>query len=149
MPSAAIFWCSCVTGWEGRHCEKQVNYCENVTCLNKGICRPLLLGYQCECLSGMYSGLHCEYTATSILIRQYTSKTFASVAIIMISSMVIFVITLDVLKYVFHIDVAKHEREKMRQNRAPKKREIMMSKQPRIALRFIYVNKSPVAEQSV
>ena len=149
MPSATNFWCSCTTGWEGRHCEKQVNYCENVTCLNNGICRPLLVGYQCECLSGMYSGLYCEYTATSILIRQYASKSFASVAIIMMSSVVIFVITLDVLRYIFHIDVAKHEREQMRKKRALKKRERMMSKQPRIAFRFTYVNKSPIAEQSV
>jgi hypothetical protein len=64
-------------------------------------------------------------------------------------SVVIFVVGLDVLKYVFHTDVAQHERERMRHKRALKKREVMMSKQPIVAYRFIYVDRPPLAEHSV
>jgi hypothetical protein len=64
-------------------------------------------------------------------------------------SVVIFVVGLDVLKYVFHTDVAQHERERLRHKRALKKREVMMSKQPITAYRFIYVDRPPLAEQSV
>jgi hypothetical protein len=126
-----------------------MNYCYNVSCLNNGICRPLFLDYKCECSPGIYSGRHCEHTETYIIVRQYVSKSFGSVAITVICSVVIFVVTLDVLKYAFHIDVAHHERERTRQKRIQRKRKAALSKQTRIAYHFMYVNKSPLAEQSV
>ena len=137
-----IFWCSCESGCEGNQCEKKANYCQNVTCLNKGICRSLFLDYQCECLSGIYSGRYCEFTAQSIIIRQYVSISFASIAITAVCSIVIFVIVLDILKYVFHIDLSRTELEHIRKKRAERKRQLATAKKPHIALRFIYVNES-------
>jgi hypothetical protein len=84
-----------------------------VTCLNKGICRPLLLGYDCECLSGT-SGHHCEQVATSIIIRQAVAKSFAYIAIIAMSTVAGFVIVFDTIKYVFGIDVTRKERDEIR-----------------------------------
>ncbi len=107
------FICNCTQGHTGIHCEQIINYCNNVTCLNKGICRPLLLGYKCECLSGS-EGHHCEQVATSIIIRQAVAKSFAYIAIIAMSTVAGFVIVLDILKYVFGIDVTRKERDEIR-----------------------------------
>jgi len=123
-----------------------VDYCQNITCLNNGICQSLFLGYKCECISGIYSGPHCEYTATNIIVRQYMSRSFAYIAILAMCSGVSFIIVLDILHYVFHIDVAKQEREKIQKERILQNRKAIRSKEPRIALRFIYVNKPPLTE---
>jgi hypothetical protein len=149
IPSNDNFWCSCSSGWQGNHCQNMIDYCQNVSCLNKGSCRPLLLDYKCECLSNMYSGQHCEYTQTFIVIRQYISKSVGYVAILVICSFIIFIITLDVLKYVFHIDVARDEFRRIDRRRARRRRKLRESKQPTIALRFLYVNKVPLHEQTV
>ncbi|CAF4147222.1 unnamed protein product, partial [Rotaria magnacalcarata] len=57
------FYCNCTPERTGHRCEHLINYCHNVTCLNKGVCRTLNLDYQCECPSGSYSGRHCEYSS--------------------------------------------------------------------------------------
>ncbi len=64
------FNCICVFGWTGIHCETKINYCANVTCLNRGVCWPLLGDYKCECLDNSFSGRHCEITATRIVVRR-------------------------------------------------------------------------------
>jgi hypothetical protein len=71
----------------------------------------------CEYLSEMYSGQHSKHVARFIIVRQYVSKSFASIAIVIIYSVIIFIIVLDVLKYVFHIDVSHKELEKIRQKK--------------------------------
>jgi hypothetical protein len=88
-----------------------------VTCLNKGVCQSLLLDYKCECLFGT-PGCHCEDVATSLLIRQYISKGFAYIAIIVLASTAAFIIILDILKYVFGIDPVRGERDRIRRKRA-------------------------------
>jgi hypothetical protein len=103
------FYCDCIQGRIGIHCELMINYCRNVTCLNKGICQPLLVDYKCECLSGS-SGRHCEQLTTSIIIRQYVAKGFAYIAIIAILTDAGFIIVLDILKYGFGIDLTRKER---------------------------------------
>jgi hypothetical protein len=110
------FYCNCTQGRTGIHCEQSINYCQNVTCLNKGICRLLLHGYQCQCLFDS-SGLHCEDVATSLLVRQYVSKGFAYVVIIVLVATAAFIIILDILKYVFGIDPVREERERIRRKR--------------------------------
>ena len=68
--SNMTFVCSCTLDWDGIHCEKKVDYCQHIHCLNFGVCRSLLQNYTCECLSESYSGRHCEITAQKITIRQ-------------------------------------------------------------------------------
>ena len=97
----------------------------------------------------MYSGTHCEHIATALVIRQYTCTSFAAIAIATMCTAVIFVITLDVLKYVFHIDVAKQERDRAQNKRLLEKRKPTMAKAPRVAIRYIYVNKPTVTEPTV
>ncbi len=88
-----------------------------MTCLNKGICRPLLLDYKCECLFGSY-GQHCEHVTTSLVIRQYIAKGFAYIAIIVMATAAGFIIVLDILKYGFGIDLAREERDRIRRKQA-------------------------------
>jgi hypothetical protein len=107
--------------------------------MNNGVCRQLFVNYTCECLDNSYSGRHCEIIATQIMIYQTISKSVASIAIIIMASVAIFLIIMDVLKYFFNIDVTRHEFERIRRRKYAKKKK----PQP-VAIRFIYVNPQPV-----
>lgn len=135
------FVCQCQEGWAGRRCESMINYCENITCENNGVCRPLLMNYTCECLGDSYSGRHCENIATKIVILQAVSKTFAYVAIIAMICVVLFIVIMDILKYGFGIDPVREERERLQREREARRRKPVIQ-------RFVYVNKPTVAESS-
>ena len=120
----ATWSCQCSIGWQGNHCEIQINYCENVQCLNGGVCRHLYLGYKCECLDQSYSGEHCEIVPSRILHYQRLSTSFASIAIIAMITVFIFIITMDVLKYGFGIDPIKKEIQRTYQRKKKTKRSI-------------------------
>ena len=111
-----------------------IHLCDSQPCLNRGVCRPLLLNYTCKCLAGSYSGRHCEIVAWNITILNIVSKSVAYVAIIAIVSVAIFVVVMDILKYCFGIDPVEEERERMRREKWAKKR-----KRP-VIQRFTYVN---------
>ena len=128
-------YCSCPPDHEGRWCERKVNHCWNRTCQNKGQCRPLVGLSFCECLQGSYSGDECQITAGRIVIRQSLSKSFAFVAILSISCVLIFVIVMDLLTYCCGIDPVRKERERIREEKRAKRRR------PKIE-RFIYVHQS-------
>jgi Notch-like protein len=121
--SNTTFICSCAPGWEGDHCERKINYCLNVTCMNNGVCEPLLLNYTCECLSNSYSGRHCEITAKKIIIYKIVSKSFAYIAIIAMVSVAMFVVIMDILKYCFGIDSVSEERERFQREKRTKRRK--------------------------
>ncbi|CAF1344512.1 unnamed protein product [Adineta steineri] len=125
------FICNCSQGYMGIHCQDMINYCNrNITCLNEGICRPILLDYKCECLYGT-SGRHCENLAAGLVIRQYAAKSFSYIAIIGIVAVYLFAIILDILKYVFGIDVARNERRELRHKRNLHKKKNLEEKQAR------------------
>ncbi|CAF0818380.1 unnamed protein product [Adineta ricciae] len=128
------FVCRCVGEWEGGHCETRVNYCANIECFNRGVCRSLYGNYTCECLGTSYSGVHCEITADRVQLYRNISKSFAYVVIIIMSSVAIFIVLLDILKFRFGIDPARPELDwKDRQKRIKKSKQ-------RIAIRFRYIN---------
>lgn len=129
--SEADFNCTCPVGWEGRRCERSVNYCNGIQCENRGVCRSLESGPLCECLSG-YSGQYCEETSTRIIIYQIASKSFAFIAIIALIFVMAFVIIMDILKYCFGIDPVAEERERMQREKQAKKRRPVIQ-------RFTYV----------
>jgi hypothetical protein len=128
------FICSCADGWKGIHCEIQINYCHNATCVNNGICRPLFLNYTCECLGESYSARHCEITASTTIFCQTLSKSFACVAIIAIIAVAMFVTVLDGLKYFFGIDPVSDELKRLEQIKQSR------NNKPPVIVRFIYVN---------
>ena len=97
-----------------------------------------MLNYTCECLGGSYFGRHCENTEKRIIIYKIVSKSFAYIAIIALISVGMFVVIMDILKYCFGIDPVAEERERMRRERAGRKR-----KRP-VIQRFTYVNAPPI-----
>lgn len=112
------FRCLCKREYTGTHCEILVHYCRDGLCFNKGVCRPVPLGYKCICLSSDYWGQHCEYVATSIIARKYISRGLAFIAIIALATVAGFVIVMDALKYLFGIDPVRRERDQIRRGRA-------------------------------
>ena len=128
--------CTCAQGWTDLNCATKIDYCQNIACQNNGVCRPLFQDYQCECSSPDYSGRHCEITASALITRKMVAISFSYVAILSISTVLGFIVLLDVLKYVFHIDPVRRERQQKKPRRTlPKK-----SSRSRVIIRFVYVN---------
>ncbi|XP_013880529.1 milk fat globule EGF and factor V/VIII domain containing b isoform X4 [Austrofundulus limnaeus] len=58
--------CKCQTGFEGVHCQTNVNDCAAQPCENGGICRDLDGDFKCHCPSP-YVGKHCQLRCISLL----------------------------------------------------------------------------------
>ena len=132
--SVSTFVCACPEHWHGEQCETPVNYCLNVTCENRGVCRSLPSDYKCECLEKSYSGRYCEVISSELQFYQAASKSFAFVAICVMIIAVLFIIMMDVLKYVFGIDPVREDRERRQRRILARRRHTP------IILRFIYVH---------
>ncbi len=132
--SMTTFLCLCESGWNGIYCEIEIDYCENITCNNNGICRSLFLNYTCECFGTSYTGRNCQITSTKTVVYQTVSKTVSYIAIIVLISVAMFIVILDVLKYCFGIDVTKVESKKIQ------KKKQMIKRKPPLIIRFVYVN---------
>ena len=91
------------------------------------------MDYICECLGSSYSGRHCEITAPTIKIYKIISKSFAYIAILVLTSVAMFFVIMDILKYGFGIDPVREERERVRRERRTKHRKPVIQ-------RFTYVN---------
>ena len=139
--SNTTFSCLCAEGWEGDHCETQIDYCTNVICQNNGVCRSSLLNFTCECLGDSYSGRYCEITATDVKIREVAVKSVAYVAILSLLFAGSFIILMDILTYGFGIDPVKIERKKTLRRKQLKKRKPVIQ-------RFIYIPAPPAVPQS-
>ena len=141
--SNTTFTCQCSTGWQDVHCQTKINYCEDNSCLNNGVCQSIFLNYTCHCLADSYSGRHCEITSNRIIILQRVSRSFAYIVIIAMICVAVFVVFLDILKYFFHIDPIGPPRKKRRFRKRKKK--------PQMVIRYIYVHSpSPITfSQSV
>lgn len=112
-----------------------INFCENITCLNNGVCRPSLLDFTCECLGdNYYSGRFCEKSSTKVIIYKTASKSFSYIAIIAISTVAAFVITMDILKYCFGINPTYVDLERVRQEKQTQRRKT------RVVQRLTYIH---------
>ncbi|KAL4613242.1 EGF-like repeat and discoidin I-like domain-containing protein 3 isoform X2 [Arapaima gigas] len=58
--------CKCLPGFEGIHCQNNVNDCVGQPCKNGGTCRDLDGDYTCKCPSP-YVGKHCQLRCISLL----------------------------------------------------------------------------------
>ena len=134
VPSGQSFNCSCASSWQGEQCQTRVNLCRNVTCKNEGVCSTVSNDYRCECLGTSFSGRHCEVTSRDTLLRQLAAKTFAYIVIIALLMVALFVLTMDVMTYVFGIDVAPVEANERRRRRTHARRT------PPVMVRLIYVD---------
>jgi hypothetical protein len=136
--SNTTFECLCQFGWTNIHCETKIDYCENVQCLNNGICRSILLNFTCECIGSSYSGRYCQIIEQTTVVHQIISKSFVSVAIIIIISFVMYFIIMDALKYIFGIDLTKNDLGKIKQRKRAKS-----IKRRAVVQRFVYVAAPP------
>nr|XP_057931538.1 milk fat globule EGF and factor V/VIII domain containing b isoform X3 [Doryrhamphus excisus] len=58
--------CKCQPGFEGVHCQNDVNDCAGQPCQNGGTCRDLEGDFKCQCPSP-YVGKHCQLRCISLL----------------------------------------------------------------------------------
>ncbi|CAF1031937.1 unnamed protein product [Rotaria sordida] len=142
LNNKTTFKCICKPGYNGPQCELISDMCINIKCENKGVCISSHLSWRCHCLdSSLYSGKYCEKISTSLIIKQILSKSFASVAIVAIIAVFLFVIIMDILKYVFKIDPVDRERRLMKLKQ--KKKYLNKNrKKPRkkVALKVFYIS---------
>lgn len=138
--SSTTFHCHCPVEWTGERCETKINHCGNVTCQNSGVCRPLVGNYRCECVDSEYSGRHCEIRPMKLVTRQTISKSFGYVAIVALSLVLLFIVSMDVLKYVFGIDPVDGERKRRQQRRRTRARNSVIRRRPRVIQHFVYIN---------
>ncbi|CAF3935144.1 unnamed protein product [Rotaria sp. Silwood2] len=90
--------CSCPQGFEGDHCEDNIDDCINITCSNRGMCLDDINSYRCSCFDGFY-GNQCEEKNVQMILLQVASKSFASVAILVIISIACLIIASDIHTY--------------------------------------------------
>ncbi|KAK0145884.1 Protein crumbs 1 [Merluccius polli] len=55
----ASYNCFCVPGFQGSHCELDINECASAPCLNDGTCLDMVDHYRCECSLG-FKGVNCK-----------------------------------------------------------------------------------------
>ncbi|XP_033101698.1 uncharacterized protein LOC117104902 [Anneissia japonica] len=51
--------CECIPGYQGKHCEEDINECSALPCLNGGTCHEGVGTFSCSCLQG-FTGNTCE-----------------------------------------------------------------------------------------
>ena len=114
--------CTCESGYTGFHCEINIDDCENVTCLNGGQCKDLVNAYECECIT-YFNGQHCEHKNAELVIKERVSRSFSVLAVTVIILTYGFFISLDTLRYVFHIEPESlvKERQLIKKDKAIKK----------------------------
>lgn len=115
--------CTCPAGKIGDHCEYEYDTCSPIKCENGGICVSIYGNWSCRCVdSTIYSGTYCEVKSTSLRVKEIVSRSFASIAIGCISTVVGFVLLMDLLKYGFHIDLVAEERDYYRDREYEKRK---------------------------
>ena len=133
--------CACPAGKTGDNCQYQMDICANITCQNDGVCQSLYSNWSCLCTNNqLYSGIYCEVKSNSLRIKEICSRSFAGVAIGCIVTVLGFVLIMDILKYLFHVDPVHYELRRVRQKRAIRRRKIVRPQQPPVITRLEYIN---------
>ena len=100
---------------------------------------PLFRDYTCLCLSNNYVGRYCETKQSPLLLLQKVTKSFASIATVYIVCICLFVIVLDILRFVFGINSTLADLKRLLRRRAARKTKMKKKKLGK-AVHFTYVN---------
>ncbi|XP_056290732.1 cubilin [Pseudoliparis swirei] len=57
--SASGYICDCNSGWEGVHCDQNINECSSSPCQNAGTCTDAIDGFTCSC-TAQWTGPLCQ-----------------------------------------------------------------------------------------
>jgi hypothetical protein len=90
--------CLCAQGFQGIHCEDNTDDCINIDCSNHGVCKDGINTYSCSCFSGFY-GDQCEQKNVETVVLQVASKSFATIAILLIAGIAGLVVASDIHTY--------------------------------------------------
>ena len=101
---------------------------------------PLFRNYTCLCLGISYVGRYCETKQNALVVLQKVTKSFASVAIVFIVCICLFVIALDILRFIFGINSTPADLKRLLRRRAARKMKTTAKKKAEMAVRFTYVN---------
>lgn len=114
--------CTCLSGFEGTHCEVNTDDCVNHSCYNGAECVDGVNAYECNCGTYYYGEL-CQHKHTELVIKEQVSRSFSVLAIAIITLTYGFFVSLDALRYVFHIepDSLSKERQLIRKKKIIKK----------------------------
>ena len=86
-------------------CENKVNVCFNRTCSLQGRCYADGTIPKCRCFK-FFSGEDCEIQSSEVKVMKTQSKTFSSIAIIIVVGIYFTIFTMDYFKYL-HAAVIK------------------------------------------
>lgn len=90
--------CVCPEGFQGDFCEDNIDDCKNVKCSNHGVCEDNMNSYKCICFDGFY-GNQCEEKSVQTVLLHIATKSFATVATLLIISIACLAIASDVHTY--------------------------------------------------
>jgi hypothetical protein len=98
------------------------------------------MAWKCICLDPTYYyGNYCQFETNTLQVRKVLSRSFASIAITVLVFTCSFILLMDILKYVFHVDPVKTESEKSQKQKEEGKRAVK-SNVPKVAIRFQYIS---------
>jgi hypothetical protein len=104
-----IVLCSCARGFQGVHCENNIDDCVGIHCSNHGICQDEVNTYTCSCFDGYY-GDKCEQKNVETVLLQVASKSFATVAILLIASIAGLFVASDIHTYLTREKQTVHDK---------------------------------------
>lgn len=127
--------CHCPPGKIGDYCQYESSACDPIRCENGGVCVSIFGNWSCRCVNpSLYSGTFCEIKSSSLQVKEIISRSFASVAIGCISTVVGFVLLMDFLKYCCHVDPVAEERDYYREREYEEKKKRREKNRRRLGL---------------
>lgn len=90
--------CQCEGGFQGEHCEYNVDDCVGISCSHRGVCQDGINQYTCACFDG-FSGEYCQNTSFETEILLAVTRSFATVAILLIVGIALLFLASDIHTY--------------------------------------------------